>query len=83
MSRDIERENTGWLVGRSLRDGEMQDLLAQAKPNWQWEPTLGSTRCYRTGIYWPRDEAADAARSGAKEGMASGTNTPSHNSACF
>lgn len=40
LAQEIAHETEGWLVGRSLRDPEMQRLLEQARPHWRWEPTL-------------------------------------------
>lgn len=40
LARDIEKESDGWLAAHSLGDPEMQKLLDEAKPDWQWEPTL-------------------------------------------
>ena len=40
LARSIAQETQQWLTTRSLRDPEMQQLLAQAKPEWRWEPTL-------------------------------------------
>ena len=40
LAKGIARESGGLLVMRSLRDPRMQALLEQARPDWQWEPTL-------------------------------------------
>ena len=40
VAQKVEREAEGWLLARSLHSSEMQKLLDEAKPNWQWQPTL-------------------------------------------
>lgn len=40
LARGIEREASGWLKARSLREPEVKALLDRAEPNWRWEPTL-------------------------------------------
>lgn len=40
IARAIEHEVAGQLIARSLRDPEIQALLNQANPEWQWEPIL-------------------------------------------
>src|SRR5437667_881952 len=40
LAQAIEDESKGWLVVRSLREPEMQELLTQARLGWSWEPTL-------------------------------------------
>jgi predicted DCC family thiol-disulfide oxidoreductase YuxK len=40
IAQAIELAAKGWLVARSLSDQEVQKQLAQAKPDWKWEPTL-------------------------------------------
>jgi len=40
IARVVEGECSGWLTVRSLREVEMQKLLAQVDPRWKWTPTL-------------------------------------------
>ncbi len=40
LASAIERESDGWLKARSLREPEVQAMLDQARPGWQWEPML-------------------------------------------
>lgn len=40
MARAIEQEVDGQLIARSLHDPDIQNLLNQANPHWQWKPTL-------------------------------------------
>lgn len=40
IAQAVEKESSNWLTVRSLRDPEMQTLLAQADPAWKWTPTI-------------------------------------------
>lgn len=40
IAQAVEKESSNWLMARSLRDLEMQTLLAQADPAWKWTPTI-------------------------------------------
>lgn len=40
LARDIERESSGLLTARSLRDPDLQALLDVQRPGWRWEPML-------------------------------------------
>ncbi|MGP4079175.1 hypothetical protein ACTWQL_04610 [Pseudalkalibacillus sp. R45] len=40
LATSIEKESNGWLTIRSLHNPEMKELLNQAKPDWEFEPTI-------------------------------------------
>lgn len=40
LARNVESRSNDFLSAQSLTDPEMQDLLKQANPEWQWVPTL-------------------------------------------
>lgn len=51
LAQAIERETSGWLTARSLRDQEMQTFLNATKPGWAWEPTLLEVKGERARAY--------------------------------
>lgn len=50
-ARMIERHAGDWLRVCSLRHPRMQELLARAKQDWQWEPTLLVIDHDNLGVY--------------------------------
>lgn len=40
LAHDVERHSKGRLSAQSLTDPKIQEWLKQARPDWQWEPTL-------------------------------------------
>lgn len=40
IAEEVKEATQGWLEIRSLRDSKFHNLLTQADPGWQWQPTL-------------------------------------------
>ena len=51
VAQSIERATDGWLIAKSLRSADMQDLLTRVQPDWRWEPTLIEVEGDRTRVY--------------------------------
>ncbi len=51
MANAVETASSGWLVVRSLSNQDVQQQLAQAKPQWKWEPTLLEVEQDRISAY--------------------------------
>lgn len=51
VAQSIERATDGWLLARSLRSADMQELLVRARPDWRWEPTLIEVEGDQTRAY--------------------------------
>jgi len=40
LAEAVERSSRGYITARSLHDGEVRQLLDDARPGWMWEPML-------------------------------------------
>lgn len=51
LAKGVERESVGRLALLSLREPRVQTLLAQARPDWRWEPTLVEVEGDKTHVF--------------------------------